>query len=75
MENISSERGESQNQALPLQNKKDENLSIREEETMEKKMLIEGMMCTHCSGRVEKALNALNGVEAKVDLDGKCALC
>lgn len=73
VENISSERGESQNQALPLQNKKDENLSIREEETMEKKMLIEGMMCTHCSGRVEKALNALNGVEAKVDLDGKCA--
>ena len=26
------------------------------------------MTCGHCSSRVEKALNALEGVEAKVDL-------
>ena len=31
-------------------------------------MKIEGMMCPHCSGRVDKALNALDGVEATVDL-------
>ena len=29
---------------------------------------IEGMSCTHCSARVEKALNAIEGVEAAVDL-------
>ena len=42
---------------------------------MEKTVLIEGMMCTHCSGRVEKALNAIPGVTARVDLEGKCAHC
>ena len=45
----------------------------KEEFKMEKKMMIEGMMCTHCQGRVEKALNAIDGVSAKVDLEGKCA--
>ena len=36
-------------------------------------MKIEGMMCTHCSSRVEKALNAIAGVSATVDLEGKTA--
>ena len=36
-------------------------------------MKIEGMMCTHCSGRVEKALNAIDGVSATVDLEAKTA--
>ena len=40
----------------------------KERKTMEKTMKIEGMMCTHCSGRVEKVLNALEGVTATVDL-------
>ena len=40
---------------------------------MKKTMMIEGMMCAHCSGRVEAALNALDGVTAHVDLAGKCA--
>ena len=35
---------------------------------MTKTMKIEGMMCAHCSGRVEKALNDLPGVTATVDL-------
>ena len=35
---------------------------------MTKTITIEGMMCTHCSGRVEKALNAIEGVTATVDL-------
>ena len=34
----------------------------------------EGMMCTHCSGRVESVLNALPGVRAKVDLEKKIAV-
>ena len=34
---------------------------------------IEGMSCGHCSARVEKALNALDGVTAKVDLEAKTA--
>lgn len=40
---------------------------------MTKTISIEGMMCMHCAGRVEKALNALPGVTATVDLDGKLA--
>ena len=36
------------------------------------KILIEGMMCQHCAMRVQKALEAA-GVQAKIDLDGKCA--
>lgn len=44
-------------------------------ETMEKTMLIEGMTCGHCSARVEKALNGLEGVtEAKVSLEKKKAV-
>lgn len=44
-----------------------------EEKTMTKKIFIEGMMCSHCSGAVEKALNAIDGVTATVDLQNKCA--
>lgn len=40
---------------------------------MTKTITIEGMMCMHCAGRVEKALNALEGVSASVDLAGKTA--
>ena len=40
---------------------------------MEKKLVIEGMMCQHCSGRVEKALNSLEGVSAQVNLEQKVA--
>ena len=40
---------------------------------MTKTIKIEGMSCAHCSGRVEKALNALEGVKATVDLKAKTA--
>ena len=40
---------------------------------MKKTITIEGMMCTHCSGRVQQALNALEGVSATVDLEAKTA--
>lgn len=43
------------------------------ENFMEKKLIIEGMSCSHCSGRVEAALNALDGVSAKVNLEEKTA--
>jgi len=42
---------------------------------MKKQILIEGMTCGHCSGRVEKALKAVDGiVDAKVDLANKNAV-
>ena len=40
---------------------------------MEKTLTIEGMMCAHCSGRVEKALNDLPGVTATVNLEAGTA--
>lgn len=40
---------------------------------MKKTMKIEGMMCGHCTGRVDKVLNALEGVEATVSLEDKAA--
>ncbi|NLY09473.1 MAG: cadmium-translocating P-type ATPase [Tissierellia bacterium] len=46
---------------------------IIKEEQMEKIMHIEGMSCMHCVGRVDKALNAIDGVTAKVDLDKQTA--
>ena len=46
-----------------------------EEEVMKKIIKIEGMSCGHCSARVEKALNSIEGVDAKVDLDKKIAKC
>lgn len=45
----------------------------KEELLMTKTMTIEGMMCMHCQGRVEKALNALDGVTATVNLEAKTA--
>ncbi|MBQ9837537.1 MAG: heavy metal translocating P-type ATPase, partial [Oscillospiraceae bacterium] len=50
-----------------------EEIIIKEETAMKKVMTIEGMMCMHCSGRVDKALNALEGVSAVVDLEAKTA--
>ena len=41
---------------------------------MTKKLNIEGMMCAHCAAHVEKALNALPGVTAAVDLAGSSAV-
>lgn len=41
---------------------------------MQKVIMIEGMSCGHCSARVEKALNALVGVIAKVNLAEKKAI-
>ena len=41
---------------------------------MKKTMIIEGMMCGHCTGRVQKALEAVEGVESVVmSLEDKSA--
>ena len=34
---------------------------------------IDGMMCSHCTGRVSQALNAIDGVSAEVSLEDKAA--
>ena len=36
-------------------------------------MKIDGMMCTHCTGRVDQVLNAIDGVSATVSLEDKAA--
>ena len=41
---------------------------------MTKTLIIEGMVCGHCAARVERALNGLPGVQAKVDLGRKAAV-
>ena len=45
-----------------------------EQKIMEKKVVIEGMMCQHCRAHVDKALNAIPGASATVDLDSKTAV-
>ena len=40
---------------------------------MNKTIVIKGMMCAHCQAHVEKALNALPGVTAAVDLEAGTA--
>jgi Cu+-exporting ATPase len=45
-----------------------------DEEGMKKIIEVNGMTCAHCQGAVEKALNGLEGVSAKVDLNKKQAI-
>jgi len=45
------------------------NQQKKENTTMNKTLKIAGMSCGHCSARVEKALNAIDGVEANVHLE------
>lgn len=43
------------------------------EKSMKKTLKIDGMMCSHCTGRVSQALNAIDGVSAEVSLEDKAA--
>ena len=45
----------------------------KDDSIMTKTVIIEGMMCTHCSGRVEQLLNEIEGATATVDLANKSA--
>ncbi len=50
-----------------------ENIIIEKEIFMKKNIVIEGMMCGHCTGRVNDVLNAMEGVTAVVSLENKSA--
>ena len=52
---------------------KENQIPDKEEIMMKKVLKIEGMMCHHCTGRVDKALNEMDGVKATVSLEGKSA--
>ena len=45
---------------------KDKKIKRKEEKIMEKTMNLEGMMCPHCSGRVQTALEGMEGVASAV---------
>lgn len=62
--------------ALRLRNFKENKIKEKEKEEkkMNKTIIIEGMMCEHCTGRVQKALEAVPGVEAvTMSLEDKSA--
>ena len=48
---------------------KDMNTSTEKEESLTKQYQVGGMMCKHCVGRVERALNSIEGVKAEVTLE------
>ena len=51
-----------------------QSIEENKEATMKYLLKIEGMMCAHCTGRVEKALSSTRGVLAvSVSLEDKCA--
>ena len=60
---------------LPELSAESENITTHKENTDMKNIMltVEGMSCGHCSARVEKALNAIEGVSAQVDLEAKTA--
>lgn len=45
----------------------------KEKTKMKKTIIIEGMMCMHCTARVQKALEDIEGVTANMDLEKKAA--
>lgn len=59
--------------ALRLSRFKPPFLDEKEKQTMHKTLEIKGMMCAHCAGHVTRALNAIPGVKATVDLAHKTA--
>lgn len=63
-----------ENLILPKPEELQNQLENKGEFAMTEKIIkIEGMACGHCSARVEKALNAIDGVSATVDLEAKTA--
>lgn len=56
--------------AAPAENNK---ITVKGTDEMTKTIIVEGMSCGHCVAHVEKALNAIDGVTAKVDLETKTA--
>lgn len=66
------ESGRDERRGRDKENRQD---TQRKEPIMEKKLMVEGMMCQHCVAHVKKALEGVDGVvEAVVDLDAKSAV-
>ena len=59
--------------AAPVSEGTPKSVETKGTSAMTKTMSINGMMCAHCQAHVEKALNAIDGVEAKVNLETKTA--
>lgn len=68
---------EKQSPNLEMQNRKNQSYKTENqkgEKQMKKVLIIEGMMCEHCTGRVKKALEAVEGVtEVTMSLEEKSA--
>ncbi len=56
------------NEAMPAKKDNKKDVTQTKENPMKKLIHVEGMTCANCQKHVEKALNAINGVEAEVDL-------
>ena len=52
---------------------KNQIIEKKEEKIMEKTIVIEGMTCGHCSGRVRDALNGIEGISAEVSHENNLA--
>lgn len=60
---------------LPKLMPTEENIKNTEETAMKKTVYINGMMCSHCTAHVQKALGAIDGVESvEVSLEDKKAV-
>jgi len=73
---IGSASGEQEDSLGQVDNRGREDVTKRKERStiMTKVMVIEGMMCGHCTGRVQKTLEALEGVgKVVVSLENKTA--
>lgn len=77
VQNTKQSQGNEEVGNLTLQSNEDVTYNITEknkEEIMKYELSIEGMMCGHCTARIEKALKAVDGVTAvTVNLEGKNA--
>ena len=63
--------GKSETVIITQQNR----LTEEKRTSMKKTMIIEGMMCNHCTGRVQKALEEVEGVESvEMSLEEKSAV-
>lgn len=57
----------------PLTHTQNQTLNQISQEEIKMKIIIEGMMCNHCTNFVKKTLNAIEGVSAEVSLEDKAA--
>ena len=57
----------------PLTHTPNQTLNQISQEEIKMKIIIEGMMCNHCTNFVKKTLNAIEGVSAEVSLEDKAA--